>query len=240
MSFKNSWNEPAKALSYAKLDFKGTYYLAFRDLPAIIEKHIPGRKAVDFGCGAGRSTRVLKQLGFDVIGIDIATNMLEQARQIDPAGTYELVKDGQYAHLGKGEFDLVQAIFTFDNIPTLDKKVTILKGLSELLKPTGKMLCLVSNAGIYTKEWVSFTTKDFPENAQAQSGDIVRGIVTDLDDKTPVEDILWTAADYNKTFELAGLSIETSYHPIGTLEDPITWKAELEMAPWDIYVLVKA
>jgi len=31
---------------------------------------VRGRKAVDFGCGAGRSTRFLRTLGFDAVGVD--------------------------------------------------------------------------------------------------------------------------------------------------------------------------
>jgi len=49
----------------------GTYYLAYRDLPALIQQHVPGRRALDFGCGAGRSTRFLQRLGFQVFGADI-------------------------------------------------------------------------------------------------------------------------------------------------------------------------
>jgi 2-polyprenyl-3-methyl-5-hydroxy-6-metoxy-1,4-benzoquinol methylase len=50
-------------------------------------EHVSGRRAVDFGCGgAGRSTRFLKGLGYEVVGIDVAEEMVEQARQRDPGG----------------------------------------------------------------------------------------------------------------------------------------------------------
>jgi hypothetical protein len=52
---------------------------------------------------------------------------------------------------------------------------------------------IVSRPEIYTHEWTSFSTKDFPENQTvAKSGDKVRIIVTDQADPRPVEDILWT------------------------------------------------
>ncbi len=38
-------------------------------------------KILDFGCGTGRSTRFLKQLGFVVTGIDISADMLEVAKK---------------------------------------------------------------------------------------------------------------------------------------------------------------
>lgn len=63
------------------------------DLPAIIATHVGGRAALDFGCGAGRSTRFLKRLGFDAIGIDVSSQMIELARGADPDGRYQLVGD---------------------------------------------------------------------------------------------------------------------------------------------------
>ena len=55
--FSNVYDNKARAESYDRLEFPGTYYLAYRDLPAIISKHVQGKKAIDFGCGTGRSTR---------------------------------------------------------------------------------------------------------------------------------------------------------------------------------------
>lgn len=66
------------------LSFPATYYLAYRDLPAIISQyvaqHVSGREALDFGCGAGRSTRFLKKLGFNAVGIDISSSMIQVAK----------------------------------------------------------------------------------------------------------------------------------------------------------------
>lgn len=62
LKFENSWGNELRAGSYSKLEFPNTYYLAYRDIPEIISRHITGKLAVDFGCGTGRSTRFLKQL----------------------------------------------------------------------------------------------------------------------------------------------------------------------------------
>src|SRR4030042_913340 len=94
-----------RAESYSKLEFPNTYYLAYRDLPVIISAHVTGKKAIDFGCGTGRSTRFLKQLGFDVIGIDNSGDMLEIAKKLDEEGNYQIVSNGNYSHLGINQFD---------------------------------------------------------------------------------------------------------------------------------------
>lgn len=80
--------------AYARLDWTGTYFLVRRDLPDILRKHVEGRRALDFGCGTGRSTRLLRSLGFDATGVDIAGSMIAQARAIDA--------DGDYRHFNAG------------------------------------------------------------------------------------------------------------------------------------------
>jgi ubiquinone/menaquinone biosynthesis C-methylase UbiE len=239
MGFENSWGNQVRAESYSKLEFPNTYYLAYRDLPTIILKHVKGSKAVDFGCGAGRSTRFLKKLGFQAIGIDISQDMLNRARDLDTQGDYQLVNNANYSHLGIESYDFVQSIFTFDNIPGWENRTQILSSLRDLLKPTGRMICLDATPELYTNESASFTTKDFPENWSAKTGDIVRDIMNDVEDRRPVEDIFWTEEDYRKLFDLAGLEIETTYKPIGYKDEPFKWIMETQIAPWMIFVLKK-
>ena len=239
MDFKNSWDNLVRAESYSKLEYPNTYYLAYRDIPDIIFRHVKGNKAVDFGCGAGRSTRFLKKLGFHVIGIDISQDMLNIARELDRQGDYQLVNNAQYSHLGNGSFDLVQSIFTFDNIPGWENRTQILASLRDLLNPTGRIICLDSTPELYKNEWASFTTKDFPSNWKAKTGDIVYDIMNDVEDKRPVEDIFWAEEDYKKLFEMSGLEIEIAYKPLGRKDEPFNWIMETEIAPWVIYVIKK-
>ena len=137
MQFENSWGNKQRADSYSKLEFPNTYHLAYRDLPAIISNHVKGKNAIDFGCGAGRSTRFLKKLGFDVKGIDISSDMINKAQEFDSSGDYQIVTDGNYLHLGIDHYDLIQSIFTFDNIAGWEKRIHILKSLSKLLNSEG-------------------------------------------------------------------------------------------------------
>jgi len=239
MHFSNSWGNQTRAESYAQLEFPNTYYLAYRDLPKIISDHVTGSKAVDFGCGTGRSSRYLKKLGFDVIGIDISRDMLDRAKGMDHEGDYRLVSNGNYSHLGSGQYDLVQSIFTFDNIPDWENRTGILSSLRDLLKPTGKMILLDATPELYTHEWASFTTKDFPENSDARTGDIVRDIMLDVEDRRPVDDIFWTEKDYHELFDRAKLQVEGFYKPLGRMDEPFHWVTEMEIAPWMIFVLKK-
>jgi SAM-dependent methyltransferase len=235
--FSNVYDDRARADAYAALEFPGTYYLAYRDLPAIIGAHMRGTKAVDFGCGAGRSTRFLRGLGFDVMGVDISEPMLARARERDPGGEYRLLPDGDLGGLPAGIHDLVLSAFTFDNIPAMEKKVALLSSLKRLLKDGGRIVNLVSAPEIYMNEWASFSTRDFSGNRTARSGDKVLIVMLDVEDRRPVEDIFCTDDDYREAYKRAGLVPIETCRPLGKPNEPYPWVSETTIAPWVIYVL---
>lgn len=237
MKFFNVYEDAKRADAYSKLAFPGTYYLAYRDLPEIIFEHIKGREAIDFGCGTGRSTRFLQNIGFQAIGVDIAEDMIKKAKKIDPKGNYCLVGDGGLARFKENAFDLVLSVFSFDNIPTMEKKVNIFRELKRLLNSSGRIINLVSSPEIYVNEWASFTTKDFPENKHAKSGDKVKIIMKDVEDKRPVEDVVWRDEDYLEVYKRAGLKLLKTYKPLAKEDEPYEWINETKIAPWVIYVL---
>lgn len=111
------YRDSTRAESYDRLEFPGTYYLAYRDLPSTISRHTRTGRALDFGCGTGRLTRFLQKQGFSTVGVDIADEMLAMARKRDPNGDYRLVSDGDLTGLEPNSFDLVLSVFTFDNVP---------------------------------------------------------------------------------------------------------------------------
>lgn len=240
MDFSNVYKDDKRADAYSKLQFPGTYYLAFRDLPAIISEHVTGKEALDFGCGSGRSTRFLQRLGFRVSGVDISEAMTRKARDIDPKGNYYVIEEGNFSQFKEGSFDLILSTFPFDNIPTMEKKVMNLRGLRKLLSDEGRLVNLVSTPEIYTHEWASFSTKDFPENKNARSGDTVLIIQIDTEDKKPVEDILWTHESYQETYERAQLEIVSVYHPLAKDDEPYEWVNETKIPPWVVYVLKRS
>ncbi len=236
MDFTNCYEDASRAGAYATLEFANTYYLAYRDQPAILARHLTGSRALDFGCGTGRSTRFLRKLAFNVTGVDISEDMLQIARGVDPGGDYRLVPDDDFGELEAGAFDLVLSAFTFDNIPGA-RKSRIFRDLGKLLTPNGIIVSVVSSPEIYTHEWASFTTKDFPENASARSGEVVRIVVTDHQDPRPVEDILCTDESYREVYREASLHVVEVLKPLANGDEPYSWASETRIAPWVVYVL---
>jgi SAM-dependent methyltransferase len=235
-TFSNVYEDEERARAYATLDFPGTYYLAFRDLPGLIRRYNHGSRALDFGCGTGRSTRFLRNLGLHVVGADISQAMLDHARGLDPSGEYHLIGDSIASEFAPGSFDVVLAAFTFDNMSN-EAKATALSAMRILLAPKGCLLLVVSSTEIYVNEWASFSTRDFSENRHAIDGDRVRIIMLDVPDRRPVEDVFCTDAHYRRLFENAGLKVLDLHKPLATGEETTLWISETATSAWTIYVL---
>ncbi|HSK08770.1 MAG TPA: class I SAM-dependent methyltransferase [Vicinamibacterales bacterium] len=176
--FTNVYEDRDRARAYAELEFPGTYYLAFRDIPGLLAKHVTGTSALDFGCGAGRSSRFLRKEGFDVIGVDISEAMLAETSARDPRGTYLRLTNDDFGPLGARRFDLIFAAFTFDNIPGRERRTRLVAELASRLTTTGRLVILASSPENYVNEGLSSSTRDFPENRNAKSGDVVRVVIS--------------------------------------------------------------
>ena len=235
--FSNVYDDPQRAAAYATLEFPGTYHLAYRDLPALYREFVTGDRALDFGCGTGRSTRFLARHGLRAVGVDVSASMVALARERDPSGDYRVIADGDFSRLPAGGFDLVQSAFTFDNIPGRDHKVALFAGLAALLAPAGRLINLVSSPEIYVNEWASFTTSPFPANRTARAGDFVYTEMKGVGDPRPVQDILWPHAQYLDVYAAAGLTVLDERRPLGRADEGIAWVSEERIAPWVIYVL---
>lgn len=234
--FHNTYDDADYAASYARLEWDGTYRLIQRDLPGVLREHVTGHRALDFGCGTGRSTRMLRACGFEAVGIDIAPFMIEQAQALDPDGDYRLIEDGDLAALPAGPFDLVLAAFPFDNTPMADKP-RLLVALRDRLATTGRFVNVVSTPEIYTHEWASFSTRDFSENARARDGDVVRIVTTAFPDARPCRDVLCSDQAYRRMYAEADLEVIADHRPLGRDGEGMSWVSETRIAPWVIWVL---
>jgi hypothetical protein len=124
-------------------------------------------------------------------------------------------------------------------VPTLEQKAALFRSLGGMLASGGRIVNVVSSPEIYWNEWASFSTKDFPENRAARSGDKVRIVMLDVEDRRPVEDILCTDEDYRDVYLRAGLETVATYRPLADASEPFAWVSETVKAPWVIYVLGK-
>jgi SAM-dependent methyltransferase len=92
-----------------------------------------GRLTLDVGCGEGRVTRDLKELGHRVVGLDASETMVAAARDADPSGDY-LVADAAALPFPDGQADLVVA---FMSLMDVDDMVAAVRELARVLEPGG-------------------------------------------------------------------------------------------------------
>lgn len=72
-----------------------------------LEYFIPGGKTLDIGCGSGRDTGWLARNGFETLGIDASSGMLEQAIKRHPELTFQQIALPDLAGIADGFYSNV-------------------------------------------------------------------------------------------------------------------------------------
>jgi cyclopropane fatty-acyl-phospholipid synthase-like methyltransferase len=106
---RNTWNNIAGLYNDKFMDL--TLYDATYDYVCDVVA-LSGAKILDVGCGPGNITKYLlaKRPDFEILGIDIAENMLELARLNNPTARFELLDSRDIVQL-KTSFDAIVAGF---------------------------------------------------------------------------------------------------------------------------------
>lgn len=106
----------------------------------------PPARLLDLGCGAGRTSGDLAARGYAVTAIDLATALLEAARERHPAVDFRLMDATQLA-FEAGSFDA--AFFSYNGIDCIypvASRVRCLQEVHRVLRPGGVFLLSSHNA----------------------------------------------------------------------------------------------
>ncbi len=107
------------------------------DQPMMARVRASGAKhLVDVGCGEGRFCRMARNAGLQTLGIDPTSALLEQARALDPVGTY-LSAFGENLPLPDASTDLVVFYLSLIDIPDFPAAIAEAK---RVLRPGGHIL----------------------------------------------------------------------------------------------------
>jgi 2-polyprenyl-3-methyl-5-hydroxy-6-metoxy-1,4-benzoquinol methylase len=101
----------------------------------------PGGPAVDAGCGEGRWTRELKELGYDVLGVDVSEALVEAARAADPGGRYA-VAPVEELPVADGSVELVVCINVLQHVVDL---AAAARELARVVRPGGAVVAGVTH-----------------------------------------------------------------------------------------------
>jgi ubiquinone/menaquinone biosynthesis C-methylase UbiE len=99
----------------------------------------PGRLTLDLGCGEGRVTRDLRELGHRVVGVDLSPSMVAAAREADPDGEY-LEADVAALPFDDGAADLAIAFMTLMDMDQMPRAVA---EIARVLGPAGRFVAAV-------------------------------------------------------------------------------------------------
>lgn len=103
------------------------------------------RRLLDLGCGAGRTTHVLHERGFDVVGVDVSRPMVGVATVTDPEVTY---LSGDAATLPFADASFGNVLFSYNGIDELRPEATRTAALREIrrvLEPGGRLAFCTHN-----------------------------------------------------------------------------------------------
>ena len=223
------------AIKYSSVKEVNTYYLGFRDLPNLFKKYDVGISVIDYGCGTGRSTRYLSSLGFSPIGVDISEEMLLRATSENDELHYLMIQNGQLPFLDNS-YDFIFSSYVFFTVPTRHKLSLIFEEAYRCLKKNGYFIFVTGSKDLYSHDWLSYDI-DFPDNVSLKSGDQARIYLKDLD--IEFVNYLWTDADYEELATASSFTVCEKLFPKGLPSEKFPWKAELEVAPYVIFVLQK-
>jgi SAM-dependent methyltransferase len=111
------------------------------------------RLALDFGCGVGRLTRALASRYAEVVGVDISSSMLAQARQLHAnLGNVRFVENVQprLDFLPDASVDLVYSVITLHHIPATLQRGYVSEFL-RVLAPGGMAVFQIASG--YARDW---------------------------------------------------------------------------------------
>lgn len=228
-------NTAENAQKYLLSCFENTYYLGYRDIPSLLKKYAKGKKAIDYGCGTGRSTRFLTSLGFETLGVDLSKEMLAQALKIDTSSHFLLIKSAQVPVLSNS-YDIAFSCFVFLTISSKNELISIFQEIHRCLKEDGIFIITTGSEQLYSHDWLSYNT-NYPENSHLTSGSMAKIQLKDLG--LDFINYFWTDKDYQEIFRFANFQLVEKHYPIGKQSENPNWISETKHAPYVIYVLKK-
>jgi SAM-dependent methyltransferase len=134
VTLRDGWEEQARNwIRWAREPDHDSYWRFHREA-FLSSLPPPGRLTLDVGCGEGRVTRDLRELGHRVIGVDQSPTMIAAARESDPEGEY-LVADAAAMPFQDEAADLA---IGFMSLMDMDDMAGAVREVARVLEPGGR------------------------------------------------------------------------------------------------------
>ncbi|SHO56803.1 class I SAM-dependent methyltransferase [Vibrio quintilis] len=219
---------------YSHSTVSGTGYLAYRDISQLIDElHLNPGRALDLGCGCGRSIGVIKAFCDSVTGCDINPEALEKTHQAYP--DIELFRNDLSAGKYPGDkFDSIFSVFMFFHVESIDSMRKELSRCYESLNEGGFLLVVHGNLSLATANYASVEgIGPLPEKEGVHHQVRLKNI--DL----IVEDVYWTAETIIQECKNVGFQLIKHHLPLGKKSDNQPYIDEYENPPYSYLVMKK-
>lgn len=209
------------AAPHAEYDDIAAEYAASKQLPfrTVVEAptlfrlagDVRGLAILDLPCGEGTYSRAFARRGAgSVLGVDLSSAMVEQARAIERQERLGLsYQVGDAADLGTiGAFDLVVACYLFNYARTADELLAFARSVRANLKPGGRLIGMNDNPRNAMERYGSFAAYGFSRNTELprREGSRIRYTFPKPDGTSFGFDNFWLAPEtYARVFAEAGL-----------------------------------
>lgn len=246
-------NKTDYAKEYAKVELIGQYLLAahcVREKLMLFKENI--HYLVDFGCGAGKSTRAIANCvreGGVIVGVDISDDMLIEARGLNeklkdklPRVKFEykkiMTQNGvEKIPLADEVADAVTTTIVLVEIQSEEQLRNAFHEMGRITKPGGQLVVINSSDKITCEDFTSFTYAPFPENKERK--DNIRKCKSTVSNIVWEKERHWSREILTQFAEEAGFKNLSVEYPLATESIPPfpdnpsrPWKDELCFSPF--------
>lgn len=120
----------------------------------------PSSKILDLACGKGRHSKTLNELGYDVLGVDLSENSINEANRLSSNTLSFRVHDMREVLFG-AKFDAIFNLFTsFGYFDSNKENERMCASIAQMLEPNGKLIIDFMNAHKVIKYLVNEEKKE--------------------------------------------------------------------------------
>lgn len=213
---------------YAITDWR----LGYKVVEELLDE-ICGKKILDYGCGSGKFSRRLRDLGGIITAVDASQNAITEAiKNYDKGISYKFIENDNLSFIEGQSIDHAIATFVFCTIEKESQLLNIVNQIYQKLKVNGELIILDPHPSSPGYNYISMK-REKPK--EIRTGIPIKVELTGM--KNIFYDYWRSIEDYKRILKKANFAIEAIKEPIIDNTKESFWKDERIQAP---LIIIKA